>query len=83
VVEKEHLRELLTKLLAFSVLEMMTFCLRGTHFQFLLGVLSERESLEAMSDQPPGELAGPGAESYSPFHIRAPWIEPPPSPGRR
>ena len=50
-VEKEHLRELLTKLLAFSGLEMVTFCLMGNHFHLLLGVPSERESLEAMGDQ--------------------------------
>jgi len=50
-VEKEHLRELLTKLLAFSGLEIVTFCLMGNHGHWLLAVPSERESLEAMSDE--------------------------------
>jgi len=50
-VEKEHLRELLTKLLAFSGLEMVTFCLMGNHWHVLLAVPSERESLESMSDR--------------------------------
>jgi hypothetical protein len=50
-VEKEHLRELSTKLLAFSGLELVTFCLMGNHFHLLLGVPSERQSLETMSDQ--------------------------------
>jgi REP element-mobilizing transposase RayT len=50
-VEKEHLRLLLSRQLAFSGLEMITFCFMGNHFHLLLAVPSERESLEAMSDQ--------------------------------
>ncbi|MBU6303748.1 MAG: hypothetical protein KGS60_19550 [Verrucomicrobia bacterium] len=49
-VEKDHFRSLLGKMLAFSGLEMVTFCFMDDHFHLLLAVPSERESLKAMSD---------------------------------
>lgn len=49
--EKEHLHSLLRNQIAFSGLEMVTYSLMGNHFHLLLGVPSERESLEAMTDK--------------------------------
>jgi REP element-mobilizing transposase RayT len=49
-VEKEKMRELIEKLVAFSGLRLVTFCIMGNHAHLLVEVPTERESLRAMSD---------------------------------
>jgi len=49
-VEKEKMRELIAKLIRFSGLRLVTFCVMGNHIHLLIEVPTERESLRAMSD---------------------------------